>query len=261
MLLSYNYFGFSAWLAKAPWTLIFPIFLGVITYGSAEHTDHVNLGKHSVTEEHEGILSFTGAWDSKYVSEGRDNLDSGGLASVAAEWSSHFDSQDLFLTSWYAESTDTSYTELNLGIGYGINLEEGGVNVGYTWLDFADDDESDNDISLELTTNTLEAIDLTAAFVYSTEASGTWIELIASTEFERNPFTIAPYALLGINKGYVANEYDGLNNLQLGIDISTPLNEKVSLGGYLTYIIALDDDHDETLDDIFWLGVYLEFGN
>jgi hypothetical protein len=64
-------------------------------------------------------------------------------------------------------------------------------------------------------------------------------ELIASTYIDRNEFTLTPFALLGINEGFVFDEYKGLNNLQLGFEASTPIFDSMELRGYIAYTIAL----------------------
>lgn len=206
---------------------------------------------------------FTSAmWDSKYVSEGRDNLEDGGLGSVALEWNKHFEKGGEFIfAGWYAEGTSVDYSELNLGVAYGWSLEKIDIAVGYTWLDFAEDDESDREISLELGTALYDDIEFGAVFTYSTEAEGTFIELFVSKSYENDKLSWSPYLLLGINEGYVADEHDGLNNLQMGVEVSTPISDHLELGGYVAYTIGLDEEPGESLDDIFWVGINLGWSN
>ena len=256
-------------LSKEPFSLInylskrtIVLFVGICLWktapqGLAQHPEHIHPGEHPVVVHAEPSFAAGLNWDSKYVSEGRDNLNEGGLMSVNLDISTPLETGELFFAGWYADSIDTAYTELNLGIGYGLSFDKFDLAIGYTWLDFSGPSATDNEFSLEMVSSTLGTVDLGAAFVYSTEAGGTFIELIASTEIERERFNLTPYALLGINQGFIPGERKGLNNLQLGIEASTPLSDKVELGGYLAYSIALDEEPGESLDDIFWVGIYL----
>ena len=202
------------------------------------------------------------AYDSKYVSEGRDNLEEGGIGSVTAEWAAPTDGDgEVVFSGWYAEAIDDAYSELNLGVSYGWSLEKLDIGIGYTWLDFAEDDETDNEISLELGTSLHDDYNVGAAFTYSTEAEGTWIDLEISKEFVQDKFAYSPYLLLGINAGYVSDEHDGLNNLQMGLHIATELSDGFELGGYIAYTIGLDEKPGESLDDIFWVGFGIGWGN
>ena len=212
----------------------------------------------------ESVTSFNAAlaYDSKYISEGRDNLDEGGIGSFTAEWAAPTDGKgELVLAAWYGEAIDDNYSELNLGIGYGWSLEKIDIAIGYTWLDFAEDDATDNEFSLELGTNLYDDINFGAAFTYSTEAEGTWIDLELSKDYVQDKFVWSPYLLLGINAGYVTDEHDGLNNLQIGLHLATELSDGFELGGYIAYSMGLDKNAGETLDDIFWMGIGVGWGN
>jgi hypothetical protein len=227
------------------------------------HSEHPSHRKHhDLAQPSAYDLAATVFWDSKYVSEGRDNLEEGGLSSLALDWSQSLGQVgELALAGWYAEGTSTDYSELNLGVAYSWSLENIGISLGYTWLDFAEDDESDSELSMELGTTIHDEVDLGAVFTYSTEADGTFIELMVSTSIENEKLSWSPFLLLGINAGYVADEHDGLNNLQMGVEVSVPLSEKLELGGYLAYTIGLDEEAGESLDDIFWVGLSLGWSN
>ena len=70
-------------------------------------------------------------WDSRYVSEGRDNLDGRGLASVTSDLSIH----NFTFAPWIAHGYDADYSELNLNAIYGTQLSEHvEVDAGYTHL-------------------------------------------------------------------------------------------------------------------------------
>lgn len=216
---------------------------------------------HDTQEPQASGFTIMTTWDGKYISEGRNNLAEGGLGSMLLEWNDHFDVGQIVLSSWIAESTQTDYSELNLGAAFVVPFEIWDMTLGYTFLNFDDDDSTDNELSAEFGTSVSDSVDLAAAFIYSTEAGGTFVELIASTEITRNVFTLTPYILLGLNAGYVADEHDGLNNLQMGLEISTELSDEFELGGYIAYTIGLDEEPGETLDDIVWVGLSVGWTN
>ncbi|MCZ6671389.1 MAG: hypothetical protein O7C75_00475 [Verrucomicrobia bacterium] len=211
--------------------------------------------------EHESNVFVHALWDSKYESKGRDNLDEGGLGSFAVEWTTESGNNEFVLGAWYAEGISADYSELNVAAAYILPNDSVDITLGYTWLDFAEDDKSDNELSVEFGRSVLDSLNLIAAFVYSTEASGTFIELIASTEIIRNEFTLTPYALLGINEGFVSGKHKGFNNLQFGIEAATPISDSLELSGYVAFTIGLREEPGESPNDIFWVGLGLGFGN
>ena len=231
-----------------------------IANAQVEHPSHRK--HHELNESHDNELVTSVFWDSKYVSEGRDNLEDGGLGSVALDWTPSLELDgELTFAGWYAEGTSVDYTELNLGVAYEWNLEEIGISAGYTWLDFAEDNESDSEFSLELGRTLYSDIDFQTAFIYSTEAGGTFIEVVLSKSFDQEKLSWSPYLLLGVNEGYVSDELKGVNHLQLGLEATVPLSDHLELGGYIAYTMDLKREPGQTLDDIFWLGMNLGWRN
>jgi len=102
------------------------------------------------------------------------------MGSIAAEWTTTNGDNEIVLGAWYAEAISANYIELNLAAADIIPFETVQVTFGYTWLDLEKDDESDNELSIEFGASPLESLDFTAAFVYSTEAGGTFVEMFYS---------------------------------------------------------------------------------
>ncbi len=201
-------------------------------------------------------FSLNFALDSRYVSEGRDNLDDGGIASIAIDMDRPSPlpfMDEWYFSSWYVESIATPYTELNLSLGSSFSVEEVDVAVGYTWLDFQGPHASDNEFDLQLGFGLFDEIDFSSAFIYSTEAEGTFIELVASSDIVRERFVLTPYILLGINQGYILEEDDTFNNLQFGLTATTTLFDDMEAAFYFAATTGLED--------IFWTGVSVSFGS
>lgn len=196
------------------------------------------------------------AWNSRYVSEGRDNLEDGGIASVAVDLDrpSPLPFMDTWhFSSWFAESLATPYTELNLSLGSSFAIGEMDGAIGHTWLDFNGPDASDHEFDLQLGIGLFDEFDFSSAFVYSTEAEGTFIELVASSDIVREKFILTPYILLGINRGYIPEEPETFNNLQFGLTATTSLSQEMEASFHLAATTGLEN--------IFWTGVSVSFGS
>ena len=196
------------------------------------------------------------ALNSRYVSEGRDNLEDGGIASIAVDMDkpSHLPFMDTwYFSSWFAESMATPYTELNLSLGSSFSVGEVDGAIGYTWLDLRGPDASDHEFDLQLGFGLFDQFDLSSGFVYSTEARGTFIELVASSDIVRERFVLTPYVLLGFNRGYIPEEPETFNNLQFGLSATTSLSQEMEASFYFAATTGLEN--------IFWTGVSLSFGS
>lgn len=111
--------------------------------------------------------------ESRYVTEGRDNLDGEGLVSVATDLSFG----DLVFAPWLAHGLDYDYTELNLNFAYPIWLEERfKLFASYTHLRFSPDESPhyDNELGLEAAVSWLEPVELTFNGYYSFDAQGSF---------------------------------------------------------------------------------------
>ena len=89
-------------------------------------------------------FGISGGWESRYVSEGRDNLDGDGLVSSTVEAAF----KGLSLNASYASSPNTDYREFSLGAAYSYTWNDLEANVSYTHLRFLSDEEDDNEIGL-----------------------------------------------------------------------------------------------------------------
>jgi hypothetical protein len=192
-------------------------------------------------------LSASLAWDSRYVSEGRDNLDGDGLAGATVElgW------RGLTLGSWYASSPDNGYDELNLCASYAVEFGALEAALGYTYLDFPADDADDHEVGLGLALADLPGgFELGLDSYYSFEADGAFFEAAAARPVELGRLlSLTPSAVLGANAGYMAAGHDGLNNAALLLEASLPLKPGVSLTAYIGHNWAINSDSEKYADD------------
>ncbi|GGZ97787.1 hypothetical protein GCM10008090_02640 [Arenicella chitinivorans] len=160
---------------------------------------------------------------SKYVSQARDNLDSGGLISVQAamNW------QPLSTSIWFGDSDSGSYQELNFGITHDFELGVANVSLGYTRLIFLDTGEADNEFSLSVSADRDFWIVPRVDYTYSTQAAAGVVELFLSSEFDlgSESISVEPYLMQGFDFGFAGQE----NYSQAGVNANWTLSEVASV--------------------------------
>ena len=199
-------------------------------------------------------------WESRYVTEGRDNLSGKSLASVSSE----FEYNGLSIIPWIADSPDTSYSEFNLNMVYGLKLADRiELYAGYNHIQGRERgvNSNDNEVSLDLAFNRIKKFHLLASIYHSFEADGSFIELAAKQGLKINLKTnISIKGILGVNSGYVTDGHKGLNHFQLTTNIAYQADTNMELYAYAGYNLAIDRDTsqyagDQLLDDFLWTGL------
>jgi hypothetical protein len=199
-------------------------------------------------------------WESRYVTEGRDNLSGDGLASVSSE----FIIGEANFLPWYAYGPGADYSELNLNFIYGIlPTEDLAVYFGYNHIRarYLGEGANDNEISLDLVHKLIKHLAVAASIYHSFDASGSFMEM--AVKYFDAPYKRAHYSVqagLGVNAGYVSDGHTGLNNFQLRANVSYLPVIQVELYAYTGYSAAINRDAvryagDELLGDFFWGGV------
>ncbi len=200
-------------------------------------------------------------WDSRYVSEGIDNLDGGGI--WTAEGVVEYDAEIalFYLGSWYALGYDSDYDEVNVFAGFNKRFGDFIFDFGYTYLNFPELDFHDNEIGAVMEYGGLGFATVGVEWYYSFEAEGCFVNLLGCREFEvTDRFVLVPNAHLGINADYIAEGHEGFNHLFLGLGAEYALTERVSMHAHCGYNFAIDRDaaefaDDELLTDFFHGGV------
>jgi len=195
-------------------------------------------------------LSFGNTYESKYVSEGRDNLANGGMTSFNTDVSYNW----LNLNMWYGTGLETDYRELQFSAGLSFDLSDIGINFGLTDLSFLHDDSKDQEFYTELSYNKFNWVTPTLVNVYSFEAEGSFVELLLefNVPLKNLRFGLTPFLLGGLDFGYVENT-NGLNNVQAGFELSYQLIDNVSINGYFAYSLGVWDE--STNENHTWGGV------
>ncbi len=202
------------------------------------------------------------AWDSRYVSEGRDNIDGDSLAGATVElgWGT------MTLGLWYADSPGQSYREFNAYVCYHLEWRHFEAYGAYNHLRLPAGNEHDNEVGAGITYTALPlnlSIGLDAT--WSFEAEGAFIEAYLGGEYRiHERLTLRPSATLGFNAGYVAAGHDGANHGELRLEAAIPIHRHLELMGYLASTWAIDADldrypDDASLKDVFYGGIALQF--
>ena len=163
---------------------------------------------------------------------------------------------------WYLDSIGARYEELNLFIEYSRDVGPVTLSAGYTYLYFPADHAHTHEIAAGIELPLFDG--KLAPFANLVEdvrapGAGLWAEVGLQSEltFLDDRLSIAPYALLGIDLGYVSQETDDVNNVEIGLEISWKLIEQVRLFAHVHQSWALENLERECLGDIAWGGIGL----
>ncbi|QYJ86047.1 hypothetical protein K0I73_18140 [Shewanella mesophila] len=186
-------------------------------------------------------------WDSRYISEGRNNLDKGGIFWATAVY--QYENISLYAVSGRADSEH--YIEWNLGLEYGITLSDNLAGaVGYQRIEaYADDRCSDNEFFAYLEYTALDWLTPSLGYTYSTEAGGYFVEASLHSNWElSDSITVTPYITQAFDFQYVTEAHDGANHFQFGLEAQYQLNTQLMLSGHLSHTIAQEDIKRENSD-------------
>lgn len=192
------------------------------------------------------------AWDSRYMTEGRDNLDGDWIAGATVETTFRF----LAVGAWFGANPESNvrYRELNAWFEIGGSRGDFEGQISYTHLRFLSDQGHDNEIGAGLAYTALPlGLALGAEGYYSFDANGAFYELTLRGEYEAlDRLTLAPSATLGFNAGFIEDGHDGANNVALGLEATYRLAQSVHLVAGIAHSWEINADPerypgDETL--------------
>jgi hypothetical protein len=175
-------------------------------------------------------ISYSNSFESKYISEGRNNLESGGLSSFNTDISIHW----LNLNMWYGTSVDSDYRELQFSAGLSFFLSDIGINFGLTDLSNLHEESCDQEFYTEISYNKFNWLTPTIVNVYSFSSDGSFVELLLENKvaFQNQQLGLTLFLLGGLDFGYIENT-NGLNNFQMGVKLSYQILDNVYFISYL----------------------------
>lgn len=226
------------------------LFDGKTTSGS-----HAAIHRENLAPTNRPIMALAAQWQSKYVSEGRNNLNEGGIHTLecVAEW------KGISGGAWLASGDDESYKEVNVFVEYGISAGPLDVSLGYARLEFLEDHTDDNELAGGIAWNNIPHLIPSIDYVYSTEADGGFLEatLKSSITIMKEHLLLEPYATQAFDFGYATKAHDGLNNFQIGLGASLSLIGGLDLVGSVSHSWAQSDVEREGLGDLSWCSIGL----
>ncbi len=186
----------------------------------------------------QGLIDL--GWDSKYISEGRNNLDKGGIYWATAAVQK--DNVNVYASVGRGDSQH--YTEWNFGIEYAFELSENvSGSLGYQRLEFyGDDRDHDNELFSSLEYTAVEWLIPSVSYTYSTEAAGYFVEVSLHSNWElAEGLNVSPYVTQGFDFQYVTEEHDGPNHFQFGVEAEYLLPNNLVVSGHISHTIAQED--------------------
>ncbi|MGX9462275.1 hypothetical protein ACWXWU_13720 [Shewanella sp. A14] len=190
--------------------------------------------------ENQPNIGFDIAWDNHYISEGRDNLEKGGIVWGVV----NFEQNDLAVYAVVGRADQVSYVEWNLGVEYTIHLaNDFDATIGYQRLAFyCDEHASDNEFFSSLTYNGFSWLVPAVNYTYATEAGGYFVELSLHSPWEINEqLTLTPYVVQGIDFQYSSEQHDGANHFQFGLEAEHKINDSMAVSAHISHSIAQED--------------------
>jgi len=239
----------------------------------------------------ESAISYEASvlYNSRYIDDGEEELEEGGV--YTPEVTMYINDLDIaglniqgvYVGAWWAISDaadeESDYTETNLYIGKTWEWDNLEFELSYTYLHFSEDEEGEEDEGENGEEEGEEEeedeasedheffasvgyefpwLETELGYVHSTVADGGAIELELSSELELGPVTIEPYAEAMVDFGFVSDEYDGLNHIEVGLEFEVPISETVSLGMYLAHSFAEENLTRDGGEDKTWGGIGLQ---
>ncbi|MGE6650349.1 hypothetical protein ACQKE0_13825 [Shewanella colwelliana] len=209
---------------------------------SIDDSHITNIIAHSDAQPLEFILDM--GWDSEYISEGRNNLDHGGIywGTAAVQY------QDLVIYTTVGRGDSETYTEWNFGLEYGFSIVENlEASIGYQRIEaYGDERGSDNELFASLSYSAVEWLTPSMAYTYSTEAGGYFIEASLHSSWPvTEQLTLTPYVTQAFDFQYATEAHNGPNHFQFGIEAEYQTSSNLVLSGHISHTLAQEDIKQE----------------
>ncbi|WP_040296974.1 hypothetical protein [Alcanivorax hongdengensis] len=194
------------------------------------------------------------AWDSKYASEGRNQLAKGGLYSLDA----YLAHGDWGVELWHGRGDQTDYRETDATLEYVPSLGKLTPFVSITRLRSDPGRDYDSEVALGgeflLKPWLIPGIEAT----YSHQAEGTFVLLsLRTVKALSKTVSINGRLSQGLDYGYTSEAHDGPNHQQLDVTLSWQYAPRLSLFVAGHHSWAGEDVRRDGGGDLSWFGVGL----
>lgn len=202
--------------------------------------DSHSTNKFAVQESSETQYLLDLGWDTNYISEGRNNLEKGGIfwSTAAVQY------QDINVYAILGRGDSEHYIEWDVGIEYTIALTDNfETTLGYQRVEsYGDERFSDNELFGSLTYSGVEWVTPSVNYTYSIGAGGYFVEASLHSSWElTDKLTLTPYATQAFDFQYATEDYNGQNHFQFGIEAEYLLSQNISLSGHISHTVAQED--------------------
>ncbi|PWN56619.1 hypothetical protein [Abyssibacter profundi] len=191
---------------------------------------------------------------SRYITEGRDNLARGGLVTAEAggTW------RALSAGLWLGVADSTAYREINASLSATRQWLGSEWTLAWTRLWFEPDDSTDREWSLAWRAPLASRWEASAVAVQSVVADGVFVELSLSRGlWQANGQRLSAVLTQGADFGYATPQYDGLNHNGLGLRYVNRLASGWQLGLAVDHNRGGPDVRRSGGGDVTWLSVSL----
>lgn len=195
-------------------------------------------------------------YDSKYVSEGRNNIAHGGITWLQL---SHELQPSLSVIGLYG--VGDNYDELNVSLVYSQNFAEIDYYFSLTRLEFFQDNAYDNELAFGAAYSFEKPFTLALDSTYSTVSDGAFVEFSLTSDWVLSSrLTLSPYIKSGLDFGYASDNKKGYNHSAMGAIIAYRHSEELGLYLVAESVLTTSQVHTETSkNNLDWLGLHLVY--
>lgn len=193
--------------------------------------------------------TFHSQWQSRYVTEGRDNLDSNPLVSAGADLTH----QELTAGVWQAWANGSDYRENNLFVEYTPFFEHFRPYLNVTYLQFHPHGTDDVETGAGFSAPLQPWLSLSMDGTWSKQASGAFYALTLHTQRELLPdWTGKLHLTQTYDDGYASEDYNGPNHREVGANLLWNVLPALELHAGWQHSWAGEDVRRDGGDDLSW---------
>jgi len=194
---------------------------------------------------------FSTAYASRYITEGRDNLNGNGIATLYADlqWQSPWS-----VILWHGEAAGSDYDETNITLAYNTSFSFINAQIALNKV-YADNSPDDEEISVTLDSS-WRGVTFSVNSVYSNFTSGYFhsFSTLYAISLSKN-ISLSPYLEIGFDNGYANDTYNGHSHNQIGLNAAYNLQDKLRIETNIAHSFAGKDVKKSGQGDISWFSL------
>lgn len=196
---------------------------------------------------------FSTGYSSRYITEGRDNLNGNGIATLYADlqWLSPWS-----VIFWHGEAAGSDYDETNIALAYNTTFSSINAQVALNKV-YTDNTPDDEEISVTLDTS-WRGVTFSVNSTYSNYANGYFHSFSALYAISLSKsISLSPYLEIGFDNGYANDTYDGHSHNQIGLNAAYNLKDQLNIEASIAHSFAGKDVKVSSQGDISWFSLAL----